>query len=532
MEITLPLLQTLTHAFKRARIKLFVACAILCSHLSTAQIVTTIAGNGSPTYTGDGGSALMCTLNAPASVTFDGSGNLFVCDYFNSVVRKINTSGIITTVAGNGTYGYSGDHGAATLAQLNGPTDVAIDASGNLYIADYNNNVIRMVNAAGIITTIAGDGSTAYGGDGGPATAAQMYMPNTVVIDVAGNLYIADEVNNRIRKVNTAGIISTIAGVGTAGYSGDGGPAIAAQLNAPSGVTFDASGNLLICDLWNNRIRKIDGSGIISTIAGAGIGGYGGDGGPATAALILNPGHVYYHASSGDLYFADDANSCIRRIDASGIINTVAGIADSFGFNLDGRPPTASWLNAPKGVTLDASGNLYIADHYNNRVRKIVTGFHPITGADTVCPSATVTLSDATAGGTWSSSNTAIATVNSAGAVTGVAVGTAIISYTVSSISATFPVSVALSSDCSALTLAVSRVGINIFPNPAATQLTIEGASGGDLTIFNLVGKELCHTIITSDKQSLNISTLPSGVYMAQMINSTGEKKNIRLVKE
>ena len=214
----------------------------------------------------------------------DASGNLYIADTGNNRIRKVSATGIITTVAGNGSAGYSGDGGPATSAQLDGPEGVAVDGSGNLYIADTCNNRIRKVSATGIITTVAGNGSAGYSGDGGPATSAQLSLPAGVAVDGSGNLYIADSGNNRIRKVSATGIITTVAGNGSPGYSGDGGPATSAQLNQPAGVAVDASGNLYIADSSNNRIRKVSATGIITTVAGNGFDGYSGDGGPATSA--------------------------------------------------------------------------------------------------------------------------------------------------------------------------------------------------------------------------------------------------------
>jgi sugar lactone lactonase YvrE len=275
----------------------------------------------------------------------------------------------IITLAGTGVSGYSGDGGPAGSAELNSPYGVSVDASANVYIADTGNSVIRRVDSTGKITTIAGNGIKAYGGDGGPATSAALFSPYRAVADRAGNVYIADFYNNRIRKVDTSGTITTVVGTGTQGYNGDGIPATTAQLNNPAAVALDGGGNLYIADTWNHRIRKIDTSGTINTIAGTGFPGVLGDGGAATLAQVNQPEGVGVD-SSGNVYIADYGNSKIRKIDTSGIINTIAGTG-SIGYSGDGGPATAASLNLPTGVAVDRAGNVYIADNQNSRVRKV-----------------------------------------------------------------------------------------------------------------------------------------------------------------
>jgi sugar lactone lactonase YvrE len=280
--------------------------------------VTRIAGAGGCCFSGDNGPALSAQLNSPFGVAVDASGNVYVADSYNQRVRKVDTAGVITTVAGNGACcAYSGDGGAATSAQLNHPTGLAVDGAGNLYIADSDNQRIRKVSAAGTITTVAGNGSYGYLGDGGAATSAEFRDPFGVAVDAAGNLYIADSESQRIRKVDTSGNITTVAGNGVCcGYSGDGGAAASAQIYYPTGVAVDAAGNLYIAEYNNQRIRKVSAAGTIATVAGNGGWGYSGDGAAATSAQLRNPSGVAVDAS-GNLYVADSGNARIRKVSAA-----------------------------------------------------------------------------------------------------------------------------------------------------------------------------------------------------------------------
>jgi len=333
------------------------------------QIITTIAGTVTAGYSGDGGTATSAQLNRPYGVALDASGNIYIADAWNHRIRKVDTGGNISTIAGTGTAGYSGDGSAATSANLKDPSGVVVDASGNVYIADYGNHRVRKVDMTGNISTIAGTGTGGYSGDGGAANSAQLNNPDGLALDASGNIYIADNYNHRIRKVATSGNISTIAGAGTGGYSGDGGAATSAQLYNPTGLAVDASGNVYIADNNNHRIRKVATSGNISTIAGNGTGGYSGDGGAATSAKLNGPPVVVVDAS-GNVYIADYSNHRVRKVDTTGNISTIAGTGTA-GYSGDGGAATSAKLDRPYGVALDASGNIYIADQGNNRIRKI-----------------------------------------------------------------------------------------------------------------------------------------------------------------
>ena len=331
--------------------------------------ITTVAGTGERGFGGDGGPAVAARLNEPTRVALDISGALYIADRGNHRIRRVDGLGIVTTVAGNGEIGFSGDGGPAVEARLKLPQGMAVDGSGALYIADTWNRRIRRVDASGTITTVAGSGGRGYGGDGGPAVRTSLNVPAGVAVDGLGNLYIAESEQNRVLRVDTSGIITTMAGNGEIGFSGDGGPAVEAWLNTPLGVTVDEAGNVYIADWGNHRIRRVDGSGIITTIAGTGERGFSGDGGPAVEASLWHPEGVTVDGG-GNLYIADWGNHRIRRVDGSGVITTIAGIGES-GFGGDGGPAAGAWLNTPLGVAVDTSGNVYIADTYNDRIRRV-----------------------------------------------------------------------------------------------------------------------------------------------------------------
>jgi len=365
-------------------------------------IICTIAGDGTHGYNGDGITAVDAELWAPYGLTVDSSGNVYIADSKNSRVRKVTPAGIISTVAGNGTTGFSGDNGSAVNAELDEPAYLVFDASGNLYIADIPLNRVRKVTPAGIITTFAGTGAGGFSGDSGPATSATLDAPNGLAFDSSGNLYIADSGNERVRMVTPAGIISTVAGSGVTGFGGDGGSATAAELAEPVGVAIDSTGNLYIDDFANNRIRKVTRGGIISTIAGTGVAGYSGDGGAASAAELNDPEGIAVDIN-GDLMISDGSNNRIRKVNPSGIISTVAGNG-SAGFTGDGGLATSAELDLPFGVAGDLAGNLYISDLANNRIREVYNStvttptFTPPAGIYTTVQ--TVTIASTTPGTT------------------------------------------------------------------------------------------------------------------------------------
>jgi len=363
----------------------FITC---CSEKTFAQNIYTFAGiDGTNGYTGDDSLATTAEISSPAQLASSSTGIIYFADNVNNVVRMVNTSGIITTFAGTGAAGYSGDGGVATAAKLRGPVGVAVDAAGNVYITDNRNNVVRKVSTTGIISTIAGTSTAGYAGDGGAATAAQLSRPVGIAVDASSNVFIADARNEVVRKINTAGIISTIAGNNTPGYSGDGSPATGAQLFAPQGIAVSTSGNLYIADARNNVIRMVNTSGIISTFAGTGTPGHAGDGGAATAALLYFPYDVKLDGS-GNVFIADSSNT-VRMINTSNIISGYAGTGVA-GYSGDGGPATAAKMTGTVGLAIDPSNNVYISTPGNNVIRRVgapISGIYITSnkGADTLC---------------------------------------------------------------------------------------------------------------------------------------------------
>ncbi len=615
--------------------------ALLCTFSLTstvrAQVINTVAGTGTASFSGDGGAATAATLNAPNALVADGAGNYYISDAYNHRVRKVSASGIITTFAGNGTSGYSGDGGAATAAKLNQPTCLAIDGSGNIYISDIYSNVIRKVNTSGIITTYAGSGSAGFSGDGGPATAARFNYPYGIAFDGSGNMYVADEYNHRIRKINTSGTITTICG-SSSGYSGDGGAASAAQLFYPNFVITDAAGNIYITDNTNHRVRQINTSGVINTIVGNGTAGFSGDGGPATAAKINFGGGMRFDGA-GNLYFADLLNNRIRIINTSGIINTFAGTgaASTSG---DGGMATAAGINGPLDVAFDASGYFLIAETDGDRVRGVGVHFvnHPtnflsrtiesftvcendtnvpintqlsitdsntaqtetwsvyvapahgtlngfsttatstggtvtpsglsytptpgytgtdgykiivtdgttsdtasvvvtinpapnagmITGLDSICIGDTFSVTSSATGGTWFSSN-GTATIAATGLITGHSAGTDTIRYIVTNSCGTDTAilrlkirSHAACTEAANLLSAPNKTGLTIYPNPTdgtfIVNLSGYSQKEATLTVANTLGQKVKEQLISSDKANEVGLDVPAGVYFVSAV--------------
>jgi len=432
----------------------------------SAQIITTIAGTGIAGDSGNGGPAISAQLNIPYGGTFDIKGNYYFVEASFNWVRKISRSGIITAFAGTGVAGFSGDSGLANIAQISSPQWVATDNIGNVYIVDVGNHRIRKVDTFGRIYTIAGNGGSVFAGDGGYATAASLYAPGGVCIDRSGNIFICDA--TRIRKVNTSGIITTIVGTGVVGYSGDGGTADTAKIHAGR-IYVDTLGNLFIGDYY--RIRKVDvGTNIIHTIAGTGSGLYNGDGIPATSANINEVALAW--DKSGYLYIADLGNNRVRKIDASGIIHTIAGNGNSI-YSGDNGPADSAGIWDPSGVAFDTCGNLYITSKENFNIRKVTF--------DTSCG-------------------------KSIGDTTNV------------------------------VNIATANNGIEIYPNPASSSLQITVNSGQlsmgcNYLILDIMGRKLLEGEITLPRQQIDISRLVDGIYFIE-VNMDGEKVIKKFVKE
>ena len=438
----------------------FLSCVCATAH-AQENIIVTIAGNSTRGFSGDGELAIHATLDSPDGICVDKLGNVIVVDAGNSRIRKIDrNTGIISTIIGTDSFGYNGDNIAATNARLFIPEDVAIDTAGNLYIADAGNYRVRKINfITSEIITIAGDGSVGSGGDGGLATNAQLSDISGVCLDKIGNVYIADLDNYKVRKVDVGtGIISTIAGTGVSGYSGDAGMATNAQLSGPVQVYVDTSGNVLFCDHLNNVVRKIIVStGMISTIAGSssGLGGYSGDNGPATDALLSDPIGVYVDKQN-NIFIAEYGNGTIRRIDgATGIISTVAGCGIP-GFSVEDGIATSVEL-VPEDMAFDNSGTMYIADYGNNRIRKMYS-----------------------------------------------TVG---------------------------VPLSPAQKPVLVFPNPAHDELTIQNAGDCKIGVYNFLGQEVIATQGFSTNAQIDIKELLSGNYMLHIIQADGEVKNTQFVK-
>jgi sugar lactone lactonase YvrE len=357
--------------------------AAVRSHFRLVAVVTggepisTVAGNGAGGYSGDHGPATQAELSFHSGVAVGADGSLYIADTNNQRVRRVGPDGIITTVAGNGTAGYGGDGGPAQQAQLSFPEGILVGADGSLYIADTGNQRVRRVGPDGVITTVAGNGTAGYGGDTGPAPQARLNLPDGVALGPDGSLYIADPGNERVRRVGPDGVIRTVAGNGTGGFSGDGGPATQAQLHGPAGIAVGPDGSLYIADKGNQRVRRVGPDGVISTVAGSGTAGYGGDGGPAQQAQLFGPTGVAVGAD-GSLYIADEFNTRVRRVGPDGVITTVAGNGTA-GYAGDHGPATQAELAFPTGVAVGPDGSLYIADLNNSRVRKVESSSVPPT---------------------------------------------------------------------------------------------------------------------------------------------------------
>ena len=515
-----------------------------------AQIITTIAGTGTPGYLGDGGPVVSAEINQPDGIALDAGGNIYFSDWGNNCIRKINTAGTVTTIAGNGTSGYFGDGGPASAALLNQPGQLYIDASGNIYFPEAGNHVVRKISSSGMISTVAGSGIPGFSGDGLSATTARLNTPIGIAFDVPGNMYIGDFYNNRVRKVNTSGIISTYAGTGGSGFGSDGVAATTTTVYHPNYVLTDVANNLYISDNDNHRIRKVTPSGIISTFAGNGVGSFGGDGSPATAASIYFPAGLAFDAV-GNFYLADYYNSRIRIVNTSGTISTYAGNG-GFGYSGDGIPATAAELNYPIDVAFDHAGNLLVCDFTNNRVRRIGTCINAITSQpqnDTVFAGAnaiyTVTTSMVSPMYQWQE-NPGTGFVNLAEVIpyTGTITNTLTI-HNVNMLYDTTHYRCVVSNGIScpdttngAILIIKDNSGvvninayneIAVYPNPVTTLLIIQSTNQliNQIRITNLLGQTVFNNNYNTDEVQVDVADLPGGLYFVK-INGSEVRKFVK----
>ena len=339
---------------------------LFAAAIARGQVIITVAGGGGNGL-GDNGPATQADLSQPTAAAADAAGNIYIADYQGHRIRKVNTSAIITTIAGNGTLGSSGDNGPAASALIGNPWGIAVDSSGNVYFSDRINQRVRKITPAGTITTVAGTGTSGFSGEGGQATSASLFNPTGLAVDSSGNLYIADTNNNRIRKVNTAGVITTVAGNGLPNVSGNG-PATSTSISSPNAVAIDSSGNLYLTE--GHRVRMVNTSGTMLIIAGTGTPSFSGDGGPALSATLSGPSGVAVD-SAGNVYVSDTGNDRVRKISTGGIITTFAGGGSVQG---DGGPASNARFGLTQEISFDPAGNLYVADSTFNRIRRISAG--------------------------------------------------------------------------------------------------------------------------------------------------------------
>ncbi len=606
---------------------LFISVVVLVHRVDVAaQTITTIAGGG--TSTADGIPATSSYLSQPRTVVVDSKGIVYISYGWENRIRKVSVDGLVTTYAGNGSPGTSGDGGPASTAAIERSPVLIIDRNDNLYLG--SDNRVRKIDTAGIITTVAGTGSNLIFGDGGPATSAGISGILGLAIDTFGNLYVC-ATNSYVRKIDKFGIINRFAGNGVVGFSGDGGPATAAQIgNYVHALTTDYMGNVYIADNGNRRIRRVDTAGIITTIAGNGTIICSGDGGPATAAGFGGMHGLHYE--SGSIFICDRDCQIIRQIDPYGVINTIAGTSGMTGYSGDGGPAIMALLNAPQRAFRRGGSPLYVAEAGNNVIRKIDlpnnsvyftqgstvaitvcggelhtidtllrvfdaddqqpltwsiaqqpahgvlaawhwavsstgvktpigTSYVPhagytgtdtfkvritdggapdtmtiavtvqsfpmpasITGPDTICVGDTVPFT-ASATGVWSSSASA-AGITSGGVVTGISAGTAVISHAVSNVCGTAWAAQLLTiqgpPQCATGVAAVAAAGFTLFPNPTNGTFTVQLPQGGTAlaTITDVAGRTLSTRTITHNLPVT--TTLPPGIYLIHLTTATG----------
>ena len=514
-----------------------------CAVVSKAQIITTFAGGG---VLGDGNPATAAILNQPQLSTFDKFGNYYFCQPPSHKIRKVSVSGIISTVAGTGIIGFSGDGGPASSAKFRFPEGLACDTFGNLYISDHQNYRIRKVDmSTNLITTVAGNGGGGDAGDGGPGTAAD-FFPSDICFDSHGNLYISDGSHHKIRKVGTDGVISTYAGTGSLGFSGDGGAATLCQFWNPLTLAIDKNKNLYVADRMNKRVRKIDTFGIITTVAGTGVSLYSGDEIAATSSGI---GPLAIGVDKRLNLFISDSNQRVRMVDTFGIIHTVVGTG-VLGLSGDGGPATAAQISTPLGISFDACQNLYFIDNMNARIRKVT--YPPLLTVPTIALSGERNMP-------VGSTVTVTATVTNAGSsylIHWLNHGIEFTTTTVPMVTYTKPPGVdtitarivptgygcwdSATSTGHMVMVGTTGIpsggvadGITIYPNPSANLLHITGLPGAaTYRLLSMVGAVARCGELPAGGGAAPLQGLPPGMYVLELVTERGERVVRRVVKE
>ncbi len=518
---------------------------ILCGNVGNSQIISTIAGTGVAGYNADGIPATNSKLSQPGELAFDSNGHLYINDGFNHRIRMVDDMGIIHTIAGTGVSGYNGDNIPATNAKINNVVSILFDKRGNLVFDDGANNRIRQIDmSTGIITTIAGNGGVGFVGDGDFATNASFHNPGHLAYDAIGNLYIMDVTNYRIRKVDTFNIITTVVGNGIAGFLGDGGPATDAEINIAEGLICDTFGNLYFADRANSRIRKLDiTSNTINTIAGNGVLAYSGDGTAATACGMWPQAVIF--DKYFNLCYVDPHNDKVVRINSSGTVTTLAGNGIG-GFSVDGIAATASELYQPWDIKFDICGNLLIGDLQNQRVRKVTyppiltTPTISISGTTGAMPGASVTITAtiANAGSSytveWMNHGTVFSTTSIPSVIYTKGAGIDTITAKVVPTSygcwdSTTSTGHIVYDGSLAIPCNTKANNLQIYPNPAHTTLTITGnTSATTISISNMLGIDVAKCTLVNGNAELYIANLPTGIYAVK-----ADGVNVqRLVKE
>jgi sugar lactone lactonase YvrE len=521
----------------------------------------TDAGNGTGTSLGDGGPAANATIGAPRAMCADTAGNVYICDVTANRVRKLDIYGFMTTVAGNGKTGnpVNGMAATATSLSMSGGGGVYVDNTGNIYISNTTGQTVSKVTAStGIISTICGTGIAGYSGDGGLASAAKVQTPLGICGDSSGNLYFADASNERIRKIDTKGIITTIIGTGSDAYSGDGGPGTSARVSVPRDLAMDIFGNMYIADFGNYVVRKyVMATGIISTFAGNGLIGVTGDGGPATAATMNTPARLAYDGGNM-LYIADQNNNKVRGVNlTTGIINTVVATGKS-GFGGDGGPSVLGQLYSIGGIAFNRLGNLYMSDINNKRIR-----VSPYNGSILITQSGPTSVEVGTSV-TFTAHASLVTDISFQWQLGGIDIqGATSSTYTVNiPTSGSYSCILTVFPDCGDVFTSASNnlvinaygfhnyhtgfidpqisEGVQVYPNPVHGTLKISGSGIADgdvkISVYDLMGRSILSKsgLVTNGnlEEQVDMQSLAGGVYLISIIDYSGKTRVFKCVKD